>query len=80
MEQIKEEPKFKIGDKVNRIQEEEPKSAIITEIIYLDEYTYRILYDEKEIIETENIIDDIIVKNTITNDIYGWWPESALEM
>lgn len=64
MEQIKEEPQFKINDKVNRMQEEEPKGAIIIEIISLSEWTYKILYDEKD-------FDG--------NDIYGWWPESSLE-
>jgi hypothetical protein len=54
---------FQVGQRVNRVQEQEPKGAIILEVVHLSEYVYLILYDE---------LDEA------QQPITGWWTESGL--
>ena len=54
---------FQVGQRVNRVQDQEPKGAIILDVVYLREYTYLIKYDELD--EAEQ-------------PITGWWTESGL--
>jgi hypothetical protein len=59
------EPKFRVGQRVKRLEDKDVVGAIVLELAELnDSFSYNIQYDEGV---------------SQGNDGTGWWPEGSLE-